>query len=121
MTILKGLMECGCSSAVLAARHSGEVDEGSFDKALLSFPSESEALGKVKGPHSVQHEWSPDWECSLSPQQIDWMAQKGPRQHSSPEFFLLCWETLNKSWLRALSVRRLPHKHEKTCVQLSST
>lgn len=43
--------------------------KGSLDKALLSFLalSESEVLGKVKGPPGVQHEWSPALECSPNP------------------------------------------------------
>lgn len=64
----------------------------SSDKALLSFgkPGESEALGEVKGPPGVQHEWSPDLECSpKSPaNRLD-----GPRRGrvSIPDMKLSCF------------------------------
>lgn len=74
-------MECGCPSAVLAARHSEEVDEGQFGQSpvVLRALSESEALGKVKGPPGVQHEWSPALECSPNPQPMDWTGPEGAK------------------------------------------
>lgn len=49
---------------------------------VLPEASESGALGEVKGPPSVQHEWSADLECSPNPQQIGWMGPEGQSQHS---------------------------------------